>query len=160
MVEFALIVPAFLLFTFGIITFTWLVFQQESVNNAAREAVRDAAIISPLFENGSSTCSSGYGEPSATQASPGNPIETAAANGSSLVPINNSILCATSATSTSMTSSSTQSGSATITVTGSPNLATATSVTVTVTYAAHPLSPFIDSGTVTLSSSATESIQT
>ena len=40
LVEFALIIPAFLSLTFGIISLTWLVFQQQSVNNAAREAAR------------------------------------------------------------------------------------------------------------------------
>jgi hypothetical protein len=160
LVEFALVIPAFLLIAFGIITFAWLVFQQQSVDNASREAARDAAIISPLFENGNSTCSSGYGEPSSVQAAPANTIEQAAAGGSALVPMNSSQLCASSATATTMTSTTTQSGNATITVTGSPTLATATKVTVTVTYTAHPLSPFISSSSFVLTSSSTETVQT
>lgn len=159
-VEFAFIVPAFLALTFGIISFTWLIFQQQSVNNAAREAARAAAILSPLFENGRSDCTSTFGEPSKAQAAPAGTIEGAATGGSALVPMNGSMLCASDATSTTMTSSSTQNGTATITVTGSPNLATATSVTVTVTYVARPLSPFISSAALTLSSSATETVQT
>ena len=159
MVEFALVVPAFLLFTFGIISFAWLIFQQQSVDNSAREAVRDAAIMSPLFEDGNSSCTSTYGEPSTAQAAPAQTIEAAAAAGSALVPINSSQLCATGASATSMTSSTTSTSSATITVTGSPTLATATTVTVTVSYTTHPLSPFISSAAVTLSSSATETIQ-
>ena len=160
MVELALVLPIFLSLVFGLIDFSWLIFQQQSVNSAARDAAREAAILNPLFENGTSTtCSSTFGEPSATQAQPAVPIESAAANGSALVPINTSAICAANAGSTSMTSSATQSGKATVTVTASPSLSAPSTVTVTITYVAHPLAPFFPAASVTLTATSTENIQ-
>jgi len=159
-VEFALILSPLLVIVFGLINFGWLIFQQQSVTSAARAAARDAAILSPLFENGTSlACSSTYGEPSSTQASPAATIEQAAAANSSLVPVNTSAVCAASGTATTMTSSSTQSGTATITVTASPSLASVQTVTVTVSYVAHPLGPLFPAASLTLSSSSTETVQ-
>lgn len=160
MVEFALVAPIFFMLVFGLFNFSWMIFQQQSVINAARSGARDAALLSPLFENGTSaSCSSGYGEPAASEASPASVIEAAAQSGSGLVKINTSALCATSSSSTSMTSSATQSGTATVTVTASPSLNSAQTVTVTVSYVAHPLGPFFPATSVTLSSSSTETVQ-
>ncbi len=160
MIEFALVFPIFLMLVFGLFNGTWMYFQQESVVNGARSAAREAAILNPLFEAGTASgCSSKYGEPSSAQASPATPIETAAQQGSALVTINSSTLCATSGTATSMTSSATQSGTATLTVTASPTLDSANTVTVTVTYVAHPLAPFWWQTAVTLSASSTETVQ-
>lgn len=161
MVELALVLPVFITLIFGIMNFSWLIFQQQSVTSAARDAAREAALLNPLFENGTATgCTSKYGEPSATQASPATPIEVAAASGSALVPINTSAICATSATDTSMTSSSTQSGTGTVTVTASPSLAAPSTVTVTITYVAHPLSPIFPTASITLTASSTENVET
>lgn len=159
-VEFALTLPIFLLLLMGLINASWLVFQQQSVINSARAAAREAAILSPLFEAGTATgCTSTFGEPSATQASPAQPVETAAQQGSILVPINSSRLCATAVTSATMTNSATQANTATVTVTASPTLASPYTVTATVSYIAHPLTPLWPSSSVTLTSTSTETAQ-
>jgi Flp pilus assembly protein TadG len=159
-VELALVLPIFFSLIFGLMDVAWLTFQYQSVTNAAREGAREASILDPLFESGNSTnCSTGYGEPSSTQAAPAVPIESAVSSGSSLVSINSSAICASSSTSTSMTSSATQNGTATVTVVGSPSLAAPSTVTVTVSYVAHPLSPVFPAVSVTMTSSSTENVE-
>jgi Flp pilus assembly protein TadG len=159
-VEFALTLPIFLFLLMGLINGTWLVFQQQSVINAARSAAREAAILHPVFKPGTATgCTSTFGEPSASQATPAVPVETAAQQGSVIVPINNSQLCATAVTSTTMTNSATQANKATVTVSASPTLASPYTVTATVTYVAHPLTPIWPSSSVTITSTSTETVQ-
>ncbi|HZT97316.1 MAG TPA: TadE family protein [Chloroflexota bacterium] len=159
-VEFALVFPIFIMLLFGLFNGAWLFFQQESINNAARSAAREAAILNPLFEaGGAGGCSSTYGEPSVAQASPAMPIERAAQQGSALVPINTSILCAAGGTSATMTSSTSQAGTATVTVTASPILDSANTVSATVTFTAHPLAPFWPQAALTLSATSTEARQ-
>lgn len=160
MVELAVTLPVFILALMSLISGSWLIAQQQSVTNAARSAAREAAIINPLFEDGASTgCASTYGEATAAQLAPAQTIEMAAGQGSAMVPINSSPLCATNGTAASMTSSATQSGTATVTITASPTLASPSTVTATVTYIANPLGSFWPSAAITLSASATDTVQ-
>lgn len=154
-VELALAFPLFVLVLFGIISGSWLFFQQQSVVNAARSAARDAAILNPLFVNGAS----GGCEPTAAQASPAQTIEAAAQSGSALVSINSSQICGSSGGGTTMSSSTSNPSRATVTVTASPTLDSPNTVTVTVTYVAHPLSPIWPTAAVTLTGTSTVNAQ-
>jgi hypothetical protein len=130
------------------------------VINASRAAAREAAILHPLFKPGTATgCSSTYGEPSTSQALPAQPVEGAAQQGSVIVPINSSQLCATAVTSATMTNSVTQANKATVTVTASPTLASPYTVTATITYVAHPLTPIWPSSSVNMTSTSAQTVQ-
>ncbi|GEM_PF-3187640 len=160
LIEFAISIPILLTVVMAMINCAWFLFQQQSVTNAARTAAREAAVLNPLLQSGTGTsCTSGYGEPTSTAASPATTVELAASKASTIVPINTSALCATGATSASMTSSTTQSGTATVTITGSPTLASPNTVTATVTYTTPPLDPFWPISSLTISASATDTPQ-
>ncbi len=127
LVEFALVAPLVFLLIFGLISGSYLAFQNASLHDGATAGSRMASIESNLVvqEAPNQYCESG------TPTS----IEKAVSGAAPLVAINPNPLCATASTATTLTQNPVA-GDAYITVTCGGSCAAPTSTTVTLTYEA------------------------
>jgi len=136
LVEFAIVCPIAIVAILGILSGSWLFFQNEAVTDGARGGARAAAIATSLYRetpSGSGVfCESGAPHTIAAGVSASAPQ----------LPVDSALLCAPTGSTTHLQDTSgTPAGKAAITVDATPSLAAPTSVTVTVTYSAKGLAP-------------------
>lgn len=150
LLEFALVAPLIFTLIFGLITGTFMVFQDQAVHDAAIAGTRIAVSESPLLDT--SNCEFGT---SLNGASTNYTIVKAVTHAATIVPVDQNQLCATGSiyasgtaycngSGTPVISGSAlvqvaQSGRAQIVVTATPNLAYAQVITVLVCYSETPL---------------------
>ncbi len=136
LVEFAIVCPIALVIVFGVLSGSWLFFQNEAVVDGARGGARAASIAASLYAEtpvGSGTfCESG---------TPGT-IAAAVSRAAPQLLVDQALLCAPSGGKTHLQDlAGTPAGKASVTVDATPNLQAPTSVTVTVSFDARGLAP-------------------
>ncbi len=135
LVEFAIVCPIALVVVFGILSGSWLFFQNEAVSDGARGGARAASIASSLYVAdplvAGKFCESG---------APGT-VAAAVGRAAPQLPVDPALLCTTSSTTHLQDLAGTPAGKASVTVDATPSLAAPTAVTVTVTYGAMGLAP-------------------
>ncbi|HEX3605419.1 MAG TPA: TadE/TadG family type IV pilus assembly protein [Candidatus Dormibacteraeota bacterium] len=133
LVEFAIVCPIALVVVLGILSGSWLFFQNEAVADGARGGSRAAAIATSLYQQTGGTgpfCESG---------SPGT-VAAAVQRAAPQLPVNQGTLCAPTGNTTHLQQTA-AAGKASVTVDATPSLAAPTAVTVTVAYSAQGLAP-------------------
>ncbi len=135
LVEFAIVCPIALVVVFGILSGSWLFFQNEAVSDGARGGARAASVASSLYKqdllNPLKFCESG---------APGT-IAAAVSHAAPQLSVNPALLCTTGSTTHLQDLGVPPAGTATVTVDATPSLAAPTAVTVTVSYGAKGLAP-------------------
>jgi Flp pilus assembly protein TadG len=134
LVEFALVAPLVFLVIFGLISGSYLAFQNASLHDGATAGGRMASIESSLVTQDAPNEYCESGTPTS--------IEKAVAGAAPLVKVNPNPLCATTSTATQLTQTPVA-GDAAITVTCGGTCAAPTTATVTLTYKAQGIAaPF------------------
>jgi Flp pilus assembly protein TadG len=148
MVEFALVFPIAMVVLLGLLTGSFLFFQNSAVSDAARGGSRWATIETGLSVSGTAGCGSKAGE-SAQPDTIVNQVKKSA----NILPVNSAPLCASSATE--MQQTPLDLSKANIVVEALPSLANPVCVTISVTYVTKPFSmPFAKTLTMSAHSSS------
>ena len=132
MVEFALVLPLFLVLVLGSISASVLFFDQQSLDDAVRSAAR-AAIVSTSLATSNGACPGGQGESGV----PATIVSAAQHGATTATVVNPAPLCVTG--SSTLGQAAGAAGDITLTVTATPDLAGATEITVNATRVVYPL---------------------
>ncbi|MGH7749628.1 MAG: TadE/TadG family type IV pilus assembly protein, partial [Candidatus Dormibacteria bacterium] len=136
LVEFALVCPLALLTVLGILSGSWLFFQNEAVSDGARGGARAATVESSLYTE--TPTGSGIFCESAKPTT----IAYAVSRAAPQLPVDQAVLCTSGGSTTHLADTAgAPAGKASVSVDASPSLQAPTSVTVTVTYSARGLAP-------------------